>query len=83
MRVRAFRGYRYGIGRVREVSEVVAPPYDQISPELRERLYAMSPHNIVRVSSPRDAVAAGEAAAGYAGARRTLEGWLSDGNRDR
>ncbi len=83
MRVRAFRGYRYGIGRVREVSEVVAPPYDQISPEVRERLYAMSPHNIVRVSFPRDAVAAGEAAAGYAGARRTLEGWLKDGIWDR
>ena len=34
------------------VSEVVAPPYDQISPAMQERLYAMQPDNIVRVSYP-------------------------------
>ena len=54
MRIEAFRGYRFGIDRGRDVSEVVAPPYDQISPEMQERLYAMHPNNIVRVSYPRD-----------------------------
>jgi uncharacterized protein (DUF1015 family) len=74
MRVAPFRGFRYGIGRVRDVSDVVAPPYDQISPETQERLYAMSPANIVRVSYPR-----GDTDRRYADARAVLDGWLAEG----
>jgi uncharacterized protein (DUF1015 family) len=74
VRVRPFRGYRYGIGREREISKVVAPPYDQISAEQQELLYAMSPANIVRVSYPKD-----DAADKYARARATLEEWLAAG----
>jgi uncharacterized protein (DUF1015 family) len=73
MNVRAFRGYRH-VG-VADVTKVVAPPYDQISPETQERLYAMSPANIVRVTLPRDE--AGEDK--YAGAAAVLETWLRDG----
>ncbi len=54
MKIRAFRGYRYGIGRVADVSSVVAPPYDQISPEMQRQLHEMNPHNIVRVTLPLD-----------------------------
>ena len=60
MRIKAFRGYRHGIGRERDVTKVVAPPNDQISLEMQEHLYALSPDNIVRVSYPRDAPARGE-----------------------
>jgi uncharacterized protein (DUF1015 family) len=74
MRVRAFRGYRYAIGREREISKVVAPPYDQISPEQQDLLYGLSPANIVRVSYPRDA---GDQK--YTAARDTLAHWLADG----
>ena len=79
MRIKAFRGYRHGIGRERDLSKVVAPPYDQISPETQERLYGMSPDNIVRVSYPRDAPAAGESADKYVRAHETLDAWLADG----
>ena len=74
MRVRAFRGYRYAIGRERDVSKVVAPPYDQISPEQQELLYGLSPANIVRVSYPRD-----DGDEKYAAAGATLARWLADG----
>ena len=74
MRVRAFRGYRYAIGRERDVSKVVAPPYDQISPEQQELLYGLSPANVVRVSYPREA---GDGK--YRAARDTLARWLADG----
>jgi uncharacterized protein (DUF1015 family) len=73
VRVRPFRGYRYAIGREREISKVVAPPYDQISPEQQDALYAMSPANIVRVSYPKDE---GDK---YARARSTLDAWLAEG----
>lgn len=74
MRVRAFRGYRYAIDREREISKVVAPPYDQISAEQQDALYAMSAANIVRVSFPKD-----EDGDKYVRARATLDRWLAEG----
>jgi uncharacterized protein (DUF1015 family) len=71
--IQPFRGYRYGIGQGCDVSAVVAPPYDQISPEMRETLYALSPHNIVRVSFSR------EEPDKYRRARAVLDGWLAEG----
>ena len=79
MRVTAFRGYRHAIGRERDLTNVVAPPYDQISPPMQERLYAMSPDNIVRVSYPADHPAPGDTADKYRRARETLDRWLREG----
>jgi len=50
--VRPVAGYRFRGGAERDVSRVVAPPYDQITEETQARLYAMSAWNIVRVSYP-------------------------------
>jgi uncharacterized protein (DUF1015 family) len=79
VRIRPFRGYRYGIGREYDLTKVVAPPYDQISPETQERLYALSPNNIVRVSYPRDTPEPGESADKYVRAHETLDRWLAEG----
>jgi uncharacterized protein (DUF1015 family) len=76
--IRPFRGYRYGIGRERDLTKVVAPPYDQITPAMQEQLYASSPANIVRVSYPSDHPGPGEIADKYARANETLEAWLRD-----
>jgi uncharacterized protein (DUF1015 family) len=77
VRVRPLRGYRFAIDRERDVSKVVAPPYDQISPEQQEALYAMSPANIVRVSYPHDEPSGADDK--YARARATLHAWLAEG----
>ncbi|MBI1847050.1 MAG: DUF1015 domain-containing protein [Candidatus Rokubacteria bacterium] len=78
MRVKPFRGYRYGIGRAFDLSKVVAPPYDQISPERQQHLLAMSPDNIVRVTLPEERP--GEPpGAPYGRARAVLERWLAGG----
>ena len=71
MEIKPVRGYRYAGSEARDISAVVAPPYDQISPETQNRLYAMSPHNIVRVSYPK------EAADKYRGANDVLKTWLA------
>jgi uncharacterized protein (DUF1015 family) len=70
VKIRAFRGHRYGIGRVSDVSAVVAPPYDQISPEQQQALHAMDPANIVRLTLPLT---------DYAGARAVLDRWTAEG----
>lgn len=73
MNIKAFRGYRYGGGE-RDLTKVVAPPYDQISPAMQAELYALHRANIVRVSFPRD-----DADDKYRRARETLDGWLAEG----
>jgi uncharacterized protein (DUF1015 family) len=75
MRITPFHGYGYAVGTSRDVSKVVAPPYDQISPETQERLYAMSPENIVRVTFARDERGVDK----YAGSREVLDAWLARG----
>src|SRR4029453_7106269 len=80
MRIEPFKGYRFGIDRMRDVSPVVPPPDDQISPEMQERLYAMHPNNIVRVSYPRDEPGPGETVDKYQRAAETLEQWLREGH---
>src|SRR2546428_96267 len=77
VRIRPFRGYRYRIGTARDLSRVVAPPYDQISHETQERLYAMSPENIVRVTYAKDEPGADP----YRRARETLDRWVAAGGR--
>ena len=74
MKIRAFRGHRYGIGRVTDVTSVVAPPYDQISPEMQRELLAMDPHNIVRLTLPEN-----RPGDRYASAKLVLDRWIADG----
>jgi uncharacterized protein (DUF1015 family) len=45
-----FRGLRYGGA----LADLICPPYDVIDDTARERLYARSPHNFVRVEFPKD-----------------------------
>jgi uncharacterized protein (DUF1015 family) len=75
VKITPLRGYRYARGSTRDLSSVVAPPYDQISPEIQERLYALDPHNIVRATFGRDEPGVDK----YARARDVLDGWLAAG----
>jgi uncharacterized protein (DUF1015 family) len=49
--IRPFRAVRHDPTRV-DVQDVVAPPYDVIDDELKARLEAMSPYNMVRLILP-------------------------------
>ncbi|HSF07572.1 MAG TPA: DUF1015 domain-containing protein [Methylomirabilota bacterium] len=75
MNIQPFRGYRYAVGGTPDISPVVAPPYDQISPEMQERLLAMSAHNVVRVTLPQDELGLDR----YQRARQVLQAWLAAG----
>jgi len=75
MNIQPFRGFRYAVAGARDLTPVVAPPYDQISPETQERLLAMSAHNVVRVTLPREEPGVDR----YHRARQVLEAWLADG----
>lgn len=48
-RISPFRGLLYNQKKIRDLSKVIAPPYDIITREEQERLYKRSPHNVVRL----------------------------------
>ena len=51
--VRPLRGIRYSPQAVKDLAEVVTPPFDVISPEAQERYYARSPYNVIRLELGR------------------------------
>jgi len=76
--VLSFRGLLYNLSKV-DIEEVVAPPYDVISPEEQERLYNKHPYNVVRLilgkETPQDTPSDNR----YTRARACLEEWLRKG----
>ena len=78
--IQAFRAIRYNLGRVGSLGDVVAPPYDVISPELQEQLYRKHPNNVVRLILNR--IEPGdddEVNNRYTRAKRFLKSWQSEG----
>lgn len=80
--LRPLRGLRYNHARVGDVSGVLCPPYDVISPSEREALLSASPANAVRLELP-SATPASAQPADIARAATTLESWLADGTLQR
>ncbi len=70
----AFRAIRYNTERWADLSRLIAPPYDIISEQKQEALYAQDEHNFVRIELNREA-----AERRYAEAFATLQRWLSEG----
>jgi len=65
---------RYDVSRLSSsIANVVAPPYDVISPEQRAALAQRDPHNVVRLILPE-----GEADAKYAHAAELLRAWRDE-----
>jgi uncharacterized protein (DUF1015 family) len=76
--VRPFQGILYDPQRV-DLSRVVAPPYDVISPADQRRYYQQDPHNVVRLIAgelyPTDSPADNK----YTRAASFFQQWLAEG----
>jgi uncharacterized protein (DUF1015 family) len=73
-----FRGLLYDISRV-SIEDVLAPPYDIITPEYQESLYRKSPHNIVRIDFGKEELGDNETENKYTRAKRYFDMWIQDG----
>lgn len=62
--------------RIADVSDLVCPPYDVISPALQSALLERHPHNAVRLELAAEPEP-------HAAAARTLQEWLADGTLER
>jgi uncharacterized protein (DUF1015 family) len=76
--IRAFRGFRYDLGRAGPLSDLVAPPYDVVDPALQRALYSKSPHNAIRLELPADEPGDTPTRNRYTRAAQALSGWLDD-----
>ena len=76
--IRAFRAYRYDLGRVGTLGDVVAPPYDVIDAGLQQALYDRSPYNVVRLILNKEMQGDTDANNRYTRAAQFLRDWQRD-----
>ncbi len=72
--IRPFRALRYDRA---DLSPVLVPPYDVITPEERERFWSSDPHHAIRLELTRSV--SQEAETDYADVAETLADWTRDG----
>src|SRR5919201_1141419 len=74
-----FHGLRYDERIVGGLANVIAPPYDVISPAQQDELHARSPYNVVRLELAKSEPSDDEINNRYERAKRTLAEWTETG----
>ena len=77
--VQPFHGLRYNIERIDDLSAVICPPYDVISPEEQLLYHRNSPHNVIRLEYGEERPADSSEDNKYTRAAATMAGWLREG----
>ncbi len=77
--IQAFRGWRYDMGHVGSLSDVIAPPYDVIDADLQDALYKKHPANVIRLILNREEPGDDEGNNRYTRAARFLKNWRREG----
>jgi len=73
-----FRGILYNVAKV-SAEDVLAPPYDLITPEYQDELYRKSPYNVVRIDFGKEQPGDNDIKNKYTRARQYLEKWIEEG----
>jgi uncharacterized protein (DUF1015 family) len=76
LHIAPFRGVFYNPKKIRDLSKVIAPPYDVISREEQERLYKRSPYNFVRLDLSQESES-------YAAVAQQFRDWQAEGILER
>jgi len=78
--IKPFKGILYNKAKIGgDPSNVMAPPYDVISPAMQDELYAKNPYNIIRLILGRSSGENGPEDNKYTRARKYLDTWQRDG----
>ncbi len=77
-RITPFRGIRYNQEKVKNLAEVICPPYDVITPQQQKSYYDKNEYNIIRLeyTARQDEEATKDRI--YKDAANTLQQWLSN-----
>ncbi len=74
-----FRGVRYAATRGRALGELLAPPYDLVSQEMREELVRKSPYNVINLTSGQERRGDGDHPSRWGRAGELWTSWLASG----
>ncbi|MDD5094378.1 MAG: DUF1015 domain-containing protein [Dehalococcoidia bacterium] len=74
-----FRGLRYNPQKFSDLTSVITPPYDVISPEQQRAYHERNPHNFIRLEFGLDLPGDNAQSSKYARASKTLNDWLGEG----
>ncbi len=77
--VQPFRGIRYTTDQGDDLSRLLCPPYDIISPALQRELHDSDPHNAIRLEFGLDSPGDSGDSNRYTRAAELLNEWLSNG----
>ncbi len=77
--IRPFKGVQYNLRKIRDISKVVAPPYDIISKKMQEDLYRSSRYNMVRLELGKSRKGDSLEDNRYTRSGRNLALWLRSG----
>lgn len=77
-KISPFKGLLYDREKV-SGNDVIAPPYDVISPEYKDVLYSKSLYNIIRIDFGKEMQGDTEANNKYSRSKDLLEEWIRDG----
>ena len=73
-----FRGLRYNINKIDELSHVTTPPYDVISSEAQQNFYDKNEYNIIRLELGKDFNDDSASNNKYTRATSFLDTWIKD-----
>jgi uncharacterized protein (DUF1015 family) len=79
MEIRPFKAYRFNEAVVGDAGNCIAPPYDVIDDNLRERLYKKSKYNIVQVTKGKTSPSDNAGDNQYTRAGKLLTDWIATG----
>jgi uncharacterized protein (DUF1015 family) len=77
--IRPFRGVRYNSSLVKDLADVICPPYDIVPPQMQQELYQRSDYNFVRLEFGRELPQDNNNDNRYTRAAATLKKWLAQG----
>jgi uncharacterized protein (DUF1015 family) len=77
--IRPFHGVHYNTSRVKDLMQVICPPYDIISSQIQQELYQRSDYNFVRVEFGRELPPDKDTDNRYTRAATALKNWLAQG----
>jgi len=75
--IHPFRGVHYNQRKVKDLAEVICPPYDVISPQLQQELYQRNEYNFVRLEHNRELPQDTTTDNKYTRSAAVLERWLT------
>lgn len=77
--IRPLQGIRYNPDKIKDMSKVVTPPYDVISPQEQEAYYQRHPYNIIRLIKGKDEPGDDDKENKYTRAAHLFKTWFKEG----